>query len=123
MPARPRLAALLAVALAACGGDGGAGGDDGEVDLARGQQLFEANCAVCHGQDARGTSEGPPLVHEIYEPGHHSDDAFQLAVAQGSPQHHWEFGPMPAVPGLDQDEVADITAYVRELQREAGIIE
>jgi len=30
---------------------------------------------------------------------------------------------MPAVPGLDQGQVDDIIAYVRELQRDAGIIE
>lgn len=118
----PVVVGLVGLAAAACGGDG-SGEGTGEPDLARGRELFEANCAVCHGEDARGTTQGPPLVHEIYEPGHHSDDAFQVAVAQGSPQHHWDFGPMPAVPGLDRDEVADITAYVRQLQREAGLIE
>jgi mono/diheme cytochrome c family protein len=115
------LVALTIVLAAAC-----AGGEEetaGAVDLERGRELFVMNCAACHGTNAQGSLNGPPLVHEIYEPGHHPDELFQRAVAEGSPQHHWEFGPMPPVPGLSEAEVADITAYVRELQREAGIID
>jgi mono/diheme cytochrome c family protein len=107
---------------------GACGGDDTEVvagaaDPDRGEQLFDANCAACHGPAGTGTTVGPPLVHEIYEPGHHSDESFQVAVAQGVTAHHWDFGPMPPIGGLDRDDVADITAYVRDLQREAGIID
>ncbi|MTV25408.1 cytochrome c [Nitriliruptoraceae bacterium ZYF776] len=83
--------------------------------------MFAANCAVCHGALADGATTGPPLVHEIYEPSHHPDEAFQRAVADGVAAHHWDFGPMPPIGGLDRDDVADITAWVRELQREAGI--
>jgi mono/diheme cytochrome c family protein len=112
--------AAVVLALAACGGDEAT--TEG-VDLARGERLFENNCVVCHGPQGTGTVNGPPLVHEIYEPGHHSDEAFRRAIAQGSPQHHWDYGDMPAVPGLNDDEVEDIIGYVRELQREAGIID
>jgi mono/diheme cytochrome c family protein len=110
-------------ALAACGGDGGATGPAaaGDIDVERGGELFAANCAVCHGPVGEGAPAGPPLVHVIYEPSHHSDEAFQIAVARGVQPHHWDFGPMPPVSGLDRDDVADITAWVRELQREAGI--
>ena len=113
-------ASLLAVAVfgAACGG--GASGAAGD-EFARGESLFDANCAVCHGPAGSGTTIGPPLVHIVYEPSHHSDESFQRAVAEGVVAHHWDFGPMPAMPGLDRDEVADIIAYVRALQREAGI--
>jgi mono/diheme cytochrome c family protein len=125
---RGRVAAVLGalVVLAACGGEGdgdGAPTAAAEPDPQRGEQLFEANCAACHGPAAQGTVSGPPLVHVIYEPGHHSDESFHLAVQRGVQQHHWDFGPMPAVPGLSREEVADIIAYVRDLQREAGIIE
>ena len=111
---------VVALALAAC--DRAEPAAEG-VDLARGEQLFDNNCAVCHGVQGTGTTVGPPLVHVVYEPGHHSDEAFRRAVAEGSPQHHWDYGDMPAVPGLSDDEVEDIIGYVRELQREAGIIE
>jgi mono/diheme cytochrome c family protein len=116
-------AAVLLVVLAGCGDDGGELAADHEADPERGQALFESNCAACHGPMAEGTASGPPLVHEVYEPGHHSDEAFQVAVAQGTPQHHWDYGPMPAIGGLDRDDVADITAWIRERQREEGIID
>jgi mono/diheme cytochrome c family protein len=118
--------AVLAV-LAACGTDGddaagpGTAAGQGDADAARGEELFAANCAVCHGPAADGSAAGPPLVHEIYEPSHHSDEAFQQAVAQGVQPHHWDYGPMPPISGLDRSDVADITAWVRALQRDAGI--
>lgn len=86
-----------------------------------GAQLFKQNCAVCHGEQARGTKQGPPLVHKIYEPSHHSDVSFILAARQGALQHHWEFGNMPAQPQVTEAQVKAITAYVRALQRDAGI--
>ncbi|GGI08112.1 c-type cytochrome [Egicoccus halophilus] len=114
---------LVAVALAAaCGGGGGEdAGASGDVDLARGEQLFAANCAACHGPEGQGTTAGPPLVHEIYEPGHHPDEAFHRAVQEGVPAHHWNSGDMPPIGGLDRDDVDDVVAWVREVQREAGI--
>ena len=90
-------------------------------DPAAGKRLFAAACAQCHGADLRGTKEGPSLVHRIYEPAHHGDIAFQIAVRYGSRQHHWGFGDMKPVPGLSPDGVAHITAYVRAEQRKAGI--
>lgn len=89
---------------------------------AEGEALFEANCAACHGVNAAGNEGvGPPLVHIIYEPSHHGDIAFQLAVKNGVRQHHWSYGNMPPVAGLNEDDVAAITAYVRTLQRANGI--
>jgi mono/diheme cytochrome c family protein len=109
-------------ALTACGA-ADAPSTSGEPDPQRGEQLFAANCAVCHGPEGQGTTTGPPLVHVVYEPGHHSDESFHLAVQRGVQPHHWDFGPMPAVGGLSREEVDDIIAYVRGLQRDAGIIE
>ncbi|WP_159683024.1 c-type cytochrome [Cognatazoarcus halotolerans] len=86
-----------------------------------GQALFAKNCASCHGADLAGSDEGPPLLHRIYEPSHHSDMAFQMAVRNGSRAHHWNFGDMKPVAGLTPDDVAHITAYVRMQQRKAGI--
>lgn len=86
-----------------------------------GKPLFEKNCASCHGVALDGSDKGPPLVHRIYEPSHHSDIAFQLAAKNGARAHHWQFGNMPPVPGVTPDDVAHITAYVRMHQRRAGI--
>lgn len=87
-----------------------------------GNQAFEAVCAACHGKYATGL-EGfaPPLVHKIYKPGHHSDEAFFRAAEFGVKAHHWGFGDMPPVEGLTRADVKGIVAYVRELQRENGI--
>jgi len=86
-----------------------------------GKALYEKSCAQCHGTDLRGSEQGPPLVHRIYEPSHHADIAFQLAVRYGTRQHHWSFGDMKPVEGVSPDEVAHIIAYARFKQREAGI--
>jgi mono/diheme cytochrome c family protein len=86
-----------------------------------GERAFNAVCAACHGKDAAGTDVGPPLVHRIYEPSHHADYAFEMAVANGVRAHHWKFGNMPPQPGLTKADVGAIIAYVRELQRANGI--
>lgn len=87
-----------------------------------GAQLFNANCSLCHGPNASGTNLGPPLVHRIYEPGHHQDFSFQSAVRNGVPAHHWQFGNMPPVPTVSDTDVPKIICYIRELQRANGII-
>lgn len=87
-----------------------------------GLETFDANCAACHGRNAAGqVGIGPPLVHAIYEPGHHGDESFHRAVALGTPSHHWTFGDMPPVEGLSRSDVDNILAYIRELQRANGI--
>lgn len=86
-----------------------------------GKVLYEQNCASCHGVDLKGSDQGPPFLHRVYEPSHHADLAFQLAVKNGVRAHHWRFGDMKPVPGLTPDDVAHIIAYVRAEQRKAGI--
>jgi mono/diheme cytochrome c family protein len=97
--------------------------DPGPVpaELAAGERLFNISCARCHGALALGTDTGPPLVHPYYEPNHHADGAFLRAVTAGVPSHHWDFGPMPKIEGVSREDVAAITAYVRWVQRAAGI--
>jgi len=86
-----------------------------------GKAAFDAVCAQCHGTNALGSDHGPPLLHEIYNPGHHGDVAFLMAVRNGSRQHHWRFGDMPAQPTVSDQQVRDIVRYVRELQGANGI--
>ena len=86
-----------------------------------GEAKFKANCAACHGVAGVGTSQGPPLVHKVYEPNHHGDAAFQRAVAGGVRAHHWEFGNMPKIETVTPEDVEQITHYVRWLQKQAGI--
>ena len=78
-----------------------------------GESLFNAKCSLCHGANAAGTNQGPPLVDRVYEPGHHPDVSIRVAVRQGVRQHHWQFGNMPPVPSVSEDDVEKIICYVR----------
>jgi mono/diheme cytochrome c family protein len=126
---RPVFLPLVAL-LTACGSDAPLSESDFEAAVraapipaehAAGEAVFQANCATCHGQRALGTDRGPPLVHIIYEPSHHGDIAFVLAAERGVRAHHWNFGDMPPVPSITREEVMQVTAYVRYLQRVVGI--
>lgn len=86
-----------------------------------GKQAFDRNCAQCHGPDARGSANGPPLVDRTYHPGLHADFAFEVAVQRGVRAHHWRFGDMPPAPTVTPVEVSRITQYIRELQKGNGI--
>lgn len=139
MKALYRTAAALALAILAGGlwwlaggerpGPAGAAAEGGGSpvmpelgpDAAAGRLAFGEYCARCHGPDAGGTEQGPPLVHKLYEPGHHADIAFVLAARQGVRAHHWRFGDMPPVEGVSDAELGDIVQYVRAVQRANGI--
>ena len=87
-----------------------------------GKNIFELKYQPCHGINAAGHHEmGPPLVHKIYEPSHHSDQSFYRAVASGVKSHHWIFGNMAAIEDLTEGDVLAIISYVREPQIENGI--
>ena len=104
---------LLASALSGCG-------DPEEVD---GRALFATNCAVCHGPSGEGTDQGPSLLEARYLPDQLSDAEMAASIRNGVPEPELEFGPMPASPRLDDDEVDAVVEVVRELQREAGLLE
>lgn len=89
-------------------------------EASEGARYFTAVCAACHGESGTGTEKGPPLIHDIYNPGHHSDEAFFRAARFGVQQHHWPFGAMPPQQ-LTRAEVARIVTYIRELQVANGI--
>ncbi|WP_083805797.1 c-type cytochrome [Roseobacter sp. SK209-2-6] len=93
-----------------------------EGNAAVGARIFENACATCHGSNASGIEgAGPPLVHKIYKPSHHSDESFQRAVARGVKSHHWRFGDMPRITGLTRGDVTMVIAYIRQVQRANGI--
>ncbi|ADZ71895.1 c-type cytochrome [Polymorphum gilvum] len=86
-----------------------------------GQAAFDTYCAECHGTKGTGTANGPPLVHKIYEPSHHADGTFVLAVRRGVRAHHWGFGDMPPVEDVGDGEIAAIIDFIRAEQRRNGI--
>ena len=110
------LGLAIALVLTGCGEDdpsSNAGALDGEA-------LYGQNCASCHGSDLRGTGRGPSHLSVVYEPGHHPDTSFRAAVRRGVNQHHWDFGDMPAIEGLDDEQVGAIVDYIRSKQEEEG---
>ena len=103
---------------------------DGHVDVKvgplsprslAGQQVFNKKCAACHGQNGAGTRKGPPLIHDIYNPGHHGNGSFARAVTKGVQQHHWPYGNMPAQPDVGFSEMAGIVSFIRDVQKHNGI--
>lgn len=90
-------------------------------ELRAGEAKFNANCSACHGVGGVGTTQGPPFLNNIYEPNHHTDEAFRRAAANGVKAHHWQFGNMPKIEGATPDDVEQIIKYVRWVQHQAGI--
>lgn len=87
----------------------------------KGAQTFDRVCLKCHGKNIGGSTNGPSLIDPFYRPDHHADAAFRSAIAHGVRQHHWKFGPMPPQPGVKAAEIADLIAYIREMQQANGV--
>jgi mono/diheme cytochrome c family protein len=120
-----RLAALLVAAtigIVGCGGDDDSATTpgDGSDLVTSGARAYSAHCAECHGEDLRGTLRGPSFLSIVYEPNHHSDDAFRSAPRNGVTAHHWGFGDMPPVAGITDAEIEAIIAFVRDTQQREG---
>jgi len=116
----PMMAMAAALGLGACGSgnDGTTAEEPGPVAV--GAEVYAEACASCHGADLRGTDKGPSHLSIVYEPNHHTDDSFRNAIANGAPQHHWNFGDMEPVDGLTDDEVEAVIAFVRAEQERQG---
>ena len=91
-------------------------------DSRLGKIKYAELCVQCHGKSAKGTHQGPPLIHKIYAPNHHADQAFRWAVRDGVKQHHWRFGDMPQIKNATPEDVAHIIKYIRQNQRKAGLL-
>jgi mono/diheme cytochrome c family protein len=118
------LATAVTAAVAILGASCGSAPADSEPAAPSGAEpgaaLYQSNCASCHGADLRGTDKGPSHLSIVYEPNHHGDDSFRSAILNGAQQHHWNFGDMAAIPGLDDNEIDDIIAYIRSEQERQG---
>ncbi|MFC6673527.1 c-type cytochrome [Marinobacterium aestuariivivens] len=123
--ARKLLSGLMGLALAIAWADGAlADHRKGHVDVrvpalsemaAFGQTAFNETCAKCHGENGAGTEKGPPLIHQIYNPGHHSDQSIYNAMRNGVRQHHWPYGDMPKQ-AVGFYASSAIVKFIREMQ-------
>ncbi|NNF54292.1 MAG: cytochrome c [Acidimicrobiales bacterium] len=118
------LVAVVTLVLSACGGDDPvAAPPDSLVPLAAdadGATVYQARCASCHGEDLRGTDKGPSQLSIVYEPNHHGDDSYRSAISNGTAQHHWSFGNMPAVEDITDDQIEHVITYIRTQQQKLG---
>ena len=90
-------------------------------DLNIGRLNYDRFCGACHGRTARGTVKGPTFISRIYHPGHHGDQAFFVAPKNGARAHHWRFGDMKPVPGVNDAQLSTILGYVRAVQKANGV--
>lgn len=89
---------------------------------AEGEEVYNGTCAACHGVNLAGTDNGPTFLQTIYRPAHHSDYAFVSAVQNGVIAHHWNFGNMPKLDYITNDELVRVISYIREMQQANGIL-
>ncbi|WP_419853663.1 c-type cytochrome [Candidatus Poriferisodalis sp.] len=88
-----------------------------------GAAVYQQYCAECHGADLRGTDKGPSQLSIIYEPNHHGDYAYRVAIRDGVREHHWWFGDMPPVEGITDLEIEKVISFVRSEQERLGFEE
>ena len=126
------VAAFVLLMMMGCGEDSASQGEtaksngteQGSSSTTRtGEELFKTNCSACHGVDANGTNQGPPLVDRTYHPNHHPDFSIRNAINKGVKQHHWFFGDMPPVAGVSEDDAEKIICHIRDTQRANGLFE
>ncbi|MCB1680916.1 MAG: cytochrome-c oxidase, cbb3-type subunit III [Alphaproteobacteria bacterium] len=80
-------------------------------DLSEGQEIFELNCASCHGEDAKGSREvgAPNLTDSIWLYGGDRETVFKTVFYARS-------GVMPSWVGrLDDNTIRELAVYVHEL--------
>jgi len=92
----------------------GLGRQPDPVAAARGEKMYAASCAFCHGPDARG-AQGPSLVRS--ETVLHDDKGELIGpvLLKGRPEKG-----MPPVPGITPDQIADIAEYLHLLVERAA---
>ena len=85
-----------------------------------GAAVYQQHCAECHGVDLRGTDKGPSQLSIVYEPNHHGDYAYRVAIREGTREHHWWFGDMPPVEGITDLEIEKVISFIRAEQQRLG---
>lgn len=80
-----------------------------EDDVAKGKQLFEANCATCHGPGAAGTQDGPSLIGVGSAAVHFQVSTGRMPMQMSGPQA------MAKPPQFDEEQTLQLAAYVATL--------
>ena len=105
---RTSLVVLLVTAPAAAHG----GQDASATDIEQGKAIFGGACVVCHGIDGGGAM-APPLNRPTLQSAP-DDAALQMVIKEGIPARG-----MPRVRRFTDNELRQLTAYIRSLPRTA----
>jgi cytochrome c oxidase cbb3-type subunit 3 len=77
--------------------------------VARGRQIFSANCSFCHGSDARGGEGGPNLIRSELVLNDNSGELITTVVQNGRPDKG-----MPKF-DLAKEDIASIAAFIHSM--------
>ena len=119
------LLGILALVLAACGGNGDSGGGDDSSsagDVAAGEEIFLGTCAACHGTDAHGIEGlGKDLHANAFVIGNSDGEMIAfLQVGRGPDDPANDTGvlmpPRGGNPSLTDEDLQDVVAYLRTLE-------
>jgi mono/diheme cytochrome c family protein len=103
------LAAVLASLVLLSSQDGTSAGEP-TGDASRGETLYQANCAMCHGPDATGMMGMHPTLRGVVD--RLTVEGVEVTIRQGRDTRP----PMPAFGDqLDDDDIADLIAYLHTL--------
>lgn len=91
------------------------------ADATSGEDLFASTCAACHGEGGVGIDGlGPSMIGNVFVAGLDDDELGEFIVV-GRPADHPDnesgitMPPKGGNPALDDDDISDIVAYLREL--------
>ena len=96
---------------------GGAGGDYktySQETLDSGKKIYTANCAFCHGGNAKGGETGPDLLRSIIVLHDEDGEGISAFIHKGRPDKG-----MPAF-NLPEDQVKDLSAFLHDSVRAAA---
>lgn len=103
------LAALLLVLIPAGTALAGTQGPTEEGDVARGEEIYQASCAMCHGADATGMMGMHPALTSVVE--RLSREGVEVTIRNGRRTRP----PMPAFEELGDADIANVIAYLDSL--------
>lgn len=84
------------------------------IAAARGQVIFQQNCAFCHGANATG-AEGPDLLRSTVVLHDEKGETIGPLILGGRPEKG-----MPAFPGLAQPQIYDLAEFLHERVEQAA---
>ena len=108
MNARTQLALLI---FTACSAAAQVRSDPATV--ARGRDLFASSCGFCHGPQAMGTEQAPPLARNRLVFQDQNGEMLEPIIKTGRPSEG-----MPAFPSLTHAQIMDIASFLHARARE-----